>query len=56
MVEVIGNLIHHHLAIDPTESAAKSMFAYYDILMDRFRDIHSNVRCKVLQVLCKLAE
>ncbi|KAJ3043566.1 Condensin complex subunit [Rhizophlyctis rosea] len=56
LLEVIGNLIHNFLATDNSDSAAKSMHAYYDILQERFRDVNSFVRVKVLQVLMKLTE
>ncbi|KNC98205.1 condensin subunit YCS4 [Spizellomyces punctatus DAOM BR117] len=56
MIEVIGNLIHNLLALDSSESAAKSLHAYYEILQERFRDVNAYVRVKVLQVLIKLTE
>ncbi|KAJ3299918.1 Condensin complex subunit, partial [Borealophlyctis nickersoniae] len=56
MIEVIGNLIHNLLATDNSPSAATSMHAYYDILQERFRDVNSFVRVKLLQVLMKLTE
>ncbi|KAJ3056052.1 Condensin complex subunit [Rhizophlyctis rosea] len=56
LIEAIGNLIHNFLAMDNSDSAAKSMHAYYDIIQERFRDVNSFVRVKVLQVLMKLTE
>ncbi|KAJ3189764.1 Condensin complex subunit [Gaertneriomyces sp. JEL0708] len=56
MIEVIGNLIHMLLASDNSESAGKSLEAYYEIFQDRLRDVSSYVRVKVLQVLMKLTE
>ncbi|KAI8917711.1 non-SMC mitotic condensation complex subunit 1-domain-containing protein [Powellomyces hirtus] len=56
MIEVVGNLIHNYLAAESTESAAQSLHSYYEILQDRFRDVSSYVRVKVLQVLMRLTE
>lgn len=56
MMEVIGNIIHLHLATDTSDNAASKLYSLYDILEERFRDMSSYVRNKVLQVLGKLAE
>ncbi|KAJ8325723.1 condensin complex non-SMC subunit Cnd1 [Batrachochytrium dendrobatidis] len=56
MIEVVGNLIHLHLVNDTSESAAKSLHSYYDILEERLRDVNYYVRAKVLQVIMKLSE
>ncbi|KAI8826762.1 non-SMC mitotic condensation complex subunit 1-domain-containing protein [Fimicolochytrium jonesii] len=56
MLEVIGHIIHNHLAMDSSESAAASLTSYYDVLQERFRDVSSYVRVKVLQVLLRLTE
>ncbi|KAJ3010187.1 Condensin complex subunit [Thoreauomyces humboldtii] len=56
MIEVVGNLIHNFLAANNSESAAQSLHSYYEILQDRFRDVSSYVRVKVLQVLMRLTE
>ncbi|KAI8587881.1 non-SMC mitotic condensation complex subunit 1-domain-containing protein [Geranomyces variabilis] len=56
MMDVIGNLIHNLLAIENSETAALSLQSYYEIIQDRFRDVSSYVRVKVLQVLMRLTE
>lgn len=56
VVEVIGNLIHNHLVNDTSESAARSLHSYYDILIQRLLDINQYVRNKVIQVMFKLSE
>ncbi|KAJ3146459.1 Condensin complex subunit [Geranomyces michiganensis] len=56
MIDVVGNLIHNHLAIENSETAALSLQSYYEIIQDRFRDVSSYVRVKVLQVLMRLTE
>ncbi|KAI8927315.1 hypothetical protein BC831DRAFT_504035 [Entophlyctis helioformis] len=56
MIEAIGNLIHLHLVNDVSENAAKSLHSYYDILIQRFRDVNHYVRSKVLQVIARLSD
>jgi condensin complex subunit 1 len=57
LVETIGNLIAHHLVAEETDSARRQVDSLLDILEERFRDVNSYVRAKVLQVfgfLCEL--
>jgi hypothetical protein len=57
LIEAIGNIIAHHLMFEEGDSAKKQMDHFFDILEERFRDINSYVRAKVLQVcgyLCEL--
>ena len=56
MLEVIGILIQNKLSKEDSESGRKSIYSYFDILVERFRDTNSYVRVKVLQILSKLAE
>ena len=56
LVETIGNLIAHHLMFEETDSARRQMDGLLDILEERFRDVSSYVRAKVLQVVGYLCE
>ncbi|KAJ3196388.1 Condensin complex subunit [Irineochytrium annulatum] len=55
MIEVIGNIIYGHLAKTQSETAFGQLLSLYNILEERYRDIKSFVRSKLLQVLTKLA-
>lgn len=56
LIEAIGNLISHHLMSEDTDSAKRQMDSLFDVLEERFRDVNSYVRVKVLQVFGYLCE
>lgn len=56
MLEVVGNLILKLLAEDENGISKTQIDGFFDLLQERFRDVNSYVRSKVLQVLQRLSE
>ena len=57
IVEIIGLLIRDIPASEAeAEQKSKQIKGLFELLMERFLDLNSWVRCKVLQTLIKLAE
>lgn len=58
IIEIIGLLIRDISASDEgdEEQKNKQVKRFFELLMERFLDLNSWVRCKVLQTLIKLCE
>lgn len=58
IIEIIGICIRDISSSDEgdEEQKKKQIKRYFDLLMERFLDLNSWVRCKVLQTLIKLCE
>jgi condensin complex subunit 1 len=56
LLEVMGNIIHGHLAKDDSEVAAKNLNNFFEILMQRYLDASAFVRARVLKIMSKLAQ
>jgi condensin complex subunit 1 len=56
VIETIGYILVFLLSQDPDEAQSKQIEAFFDIVEERFRDVNSFCRCKVLQLCGKLCE
>jgi condensin complex subunit 1 len=56
VIETIGNIMTFLFSQEPDETTIKQLEAYFDVIEERFRDVSSFCRCKVLQVCAKLCE
>ena len=58
IVEIIGLLIRDISSSDEgdEDQKKKQVKRFFELLMERFLDLNSWVRCKVLQTLIKLCE
>jgi condensin complex subunit 1 len=56
LLEVMGNIIHGHLAKDDSEIAAKNLNNFFEILLQRYLDASAFVRARVLKIMSKLAQ
>ncbi|KAJ1981931.1 condensin complex non-SMC subunit Cnd1 [Dimargaris xerosporica] len=56
LIEVIGNLIVYLSGLETTNVQRHQVAEYFELLEQRFRDLHFTCRSKVLQVCIKLSE
>jgi len=56
MIEVIGNVLRFLIKEDGLGTSKNQIYQYINVLQERFADINSFCRSKVLQVLIDLCE
>ncbi|KAI9593024.1 armadillo-type protein [Syncephalis fuscata] len=56
VIETIGYILVFLLSQEPDETQSKQIEAFFDIVEERFRDVNSFCRCKVLQLCGKLCD